>query len=77
MTPKQLRKIADAITELEREFKKPYVQSSGGFAIGNYLSTRDGKVYVEMRFGVQSDCSDNVRSELVVLSAFTLKVINQ
>lgn len=59
----------DRLKDVLDEFEKLTIQEagiwgiSGGFAIANYMGCEDGKINIELKYGVQSDCEDSVTTE--------------
>ena len=73
MTPEKLRELAEIISKLEQIYKQQYRGVSGGFAIGKYLFTENGTIFITMLYGVQSDCTNRTRDDLVFLDEKTLE----
>jgi hypothetical protein len=71
----ELRKIADVLSSLEYEEERNTGVHwiSGGFCDAEMYNYDDDFIYVELRWGVQSDCSDDSHTEEWKLNRKTLK----
>ena len=75
LNPRELREIADKLQELEYETERETGVHwiSGGFAIAEMFNYDDKFVDVELTWGTQSDCEDNVNKEQWKLNRQTMK----
>ena len=78
MKVKELTKIGKKLEEIELQLRDDYglTKISGGFVRVDMFDYDDDFIYVLIRDGVQSDCSDRVNSEEQKLDRETLEFIN-
>ena len=78
MKTKELTKIGKKLEELELQLRDDYglTKISGGFVRIDMFDYDDDFIYILIRDGVQSDCSDRVNSEEQKLDRETLEFNN-
>ena len=78
MDKKELQVITKRLNNLERELKSDYGLNgiSGGFVHIDMKDYDDNIIYITIKDGVQSDCSNRVNQEEQKLNRKTLEFIN-
>ena len=78
MKEKELTKIGKRLEEIELQLRDDYglTKISGGFVRVDMFDYDDEFIYILIRDGIQSDCSDKVNLEEQKLDRETLKFIN-
>ena len=78
MKQDELTIIGKRLSEIELELRDDYglTKISGGFVRVDMFDYDDDYIYILIRDGVQSDCSDRVNSEEQKLNRKTLEFIN-
>ena len=78
MKTKELKKIAKKLENLEVELKSCYGLNkiSGGFVCIDMIDHDKEFIYINVKDGVQSDCTNSVNREQLKLDRITLNFTN-
>ena len=78
MKTKELKTIAKRIEEIENQLKIDYGLNriSGGFVSIDLIDYDKEFIYITVKDGVQSDCTDSVNTEQLKLNRKTLEFNN-
>ena len=78
MKTKELKKIAKKLENLEIELKSCYGLNkiNGGFVCIDMIDYDKEFIYINVKDGVQSDCTNSVNIETLKLDRQTIKLIN-
>ena len=78
MNIKELKKIAKELEILENKFKNDYGLNriSGGFVQINMIDYNKEYIFINVKDGIQSDCTNSVNTEILKLDRKTIKLIN-
>ena len=68
LTVGELKQFANIMTKAEYDIRCTYTNRSGKFAIAKLIDVDDNKAVVELRNGVQDECSNIVHTDILVLS---------
>jgi hypothetical protein len=74
-TTVELNVLSGIMLTLERDARLNYGNASGRFTNAKLIDADDDKFVVELRSGIQSDCSNVVHSDIVIASRKHLGVI--
>jgi hypothetical protein len=70
----ELEKLKQLLEQLELESIGCYRKISGGFSNAEMYDFDDDHIYVELKYGVQSDCQDTVHKEHLKINRETMLV---
>ena len=68
--------VTDAVDKfrIKTKFETGVNHISGGFAIAKIYHTCNDYFHIELKWGVQSDCEDNVHTEYYLMSRRNLEI---
>ena len=68
LTVFELQQFAKIMALAEDDVRRTYANTSGRFASAKLIDVDDDIAVIELRNGIQSDCSNIVHSDIMVLS---------
>jgi hypothetical protein len=76
LTSVEINKLDGLMVDSEREMKRLYVNISGGFAVAKLVDFDEDSLEVELKSGVQSDCTNNVHTDTIHINRKTMTIVN-